>query len=167
MEQRDWRQWKQQREQRPQWLKRHWSVWSGVSETWRYPPSPWRLSAAAAVAAPSLLSEIKGDNSKTCVSNVKILNQSMNCLYHDFVFITQLLDILLSWLTRVWQFSTLSWRSVVLSSRRYWIFSSMLVISWKKIIFKMTYLVLQSTCKIKLQNDTLLVTVFKGLSQIL
>lgn len=31
----------------------------------------------------------------------------------------------------------------------------------KKIIFKMTYLVLQSTCKIKLQNDTLLVTVFK------
>lgn len=83
-----------------------------------------------------------------------------------FFSIAQLLDILLSWLTRVWQFSTLSWRSVVLSSRRYWIFSSMLVISWKKIIFKMTYLVLQSTCKIKLQNDTLLVTL-KGMSQIL
>lgn len=136
MEQRDWRQWKQQREQRPQWLKRHWSVWSGVSETWRYPPSPWRLSAAAAVAAPSLLSEIKGDNSKTCVSNVKILNQSTTNQWTAYIIIffsiAQLLDILLSWLTRVWQFSTLSWRSVVLSSRRYWIFSSMLVISWKK-----------------------------------
>lgn len=136
MEQRDWRQWKQQQEQRPQWLERHWSVWSGVSETWRYPPSPWRLSAAAAVAAPSLLSEIKGDNSKTCVSNVKILNQSMTNQWTAYIIIffsiAQLLDILLSWLTRVWQFSTLSWRSVVLSSRRYWIFSSILVISWKK-----------------------------------
>lgn len=70
MEQRDWRQWKQQQEWRPQWLERHWSVWSGVSETWRYPPSPWRLSAAAAVAAPSLLSEIKGNNSKACVSQM-------------------------------------------------------------------------------------------------
>lgn len=136
MEQRDWRQWKQQQEQRPQWLERHWLVWSGVSETWRYPPSPWRLSAAAAVAAPSLLSEIKGDNSKTCVSNVKILNQSTTNQWTAYIIIffsiAQLLDILLSWLTRVWQFSTLSWRSVVLSSRRYWIFSSMLVISWKK-----------------------------------
>lgn len=127
---------------------------------WRYPPSPWRLSAAAAVAAPSLLSEIKGDNPKTYVSNVKILNQSMN-FYHNFfrctLHCTISLYVIIS-LTRVWQFSTLSWRSVVLSSRRYSIFSSMLDISWKKTSkwhtcplpgtnFKMTHFLLKQCLK--------------------